>query len=441
MRGGAGFSPRNHSLGVPNYQTGRAPVKGRMDLQTTAALLFQALCTLALAGVHFGLWRQRAQRYHLTWAVAWSVYALRLGLIGGYMMQRELPWLFAHQVVTLGSGLLLLWAALQFAVRAKWRPVYGLLPVLAVFWAWFTVFVMHDMATAGMTSALLLSAVTFGTGVVFLRHGRRSPSVGARLLAWGFMAWSLHHLDYPLIRSLGSGVTLGVFMDVTLMLVVAVGTLALVLGEERAAVELRNTQLEQLSDLLLRAQEEERRRIARELHDDAGQSLTALKIELDLEGRTEASARVQQVLNRIRDVSELLRPRVLDDLGLVPALRSLSEDFAERTRIPVRVEADESQHWPPEAALALYRVAQEALTNVARHAGASGARLSLARTPEGSRLVVEDDGRGMRAGLKPHLGLLGMRERIAAAGGTLTFGEAAMGGLRVEAHLPERSGG
>ena len=411
-----------------------------MDLETAAALLFQALCTLALSGVHFGLWRQRRQRYHAAWAAAWAVYALRLGLIAGYMVTRELPWLFAHQVVTLGSGLLLLWAALQFAVRARWRPWYAVLPVLAVFWAWFTVFVMHDMATAGMTSALLLSAVTFGTGVVFVRHGRRSPSVGARLLAWGFMAWGLHHLDYPLLRSQGSGVMLGVFMDVTLMLVVAVGTLALVLGEERTAVELRNTQLEQLSDLLLRAQEEERRRIARELHDDAGQTLTALKIELDLEGRTEASARVAQVLNRIRDVSELLRPRVLDDLGLVPALRSLAEDFSQRTRIPVKVDADEAQHWPPEAALAFYRVAQEALTNVARHAGASGAWLSLSRSGEGSRLVVEDDGRGMREGLKPHLGLLGMRERISAAGGTLQFGEAPQGGLRVEAHLPERSG-
>jgi signal transduction histidine kinase len=411
-----------------------------MDLETTAALLFQTLCTLALAGVHFGLWRQRGRRYHATWALAWSIYALRLGLIGGFMLKRELPWLFAHQVVTLWSGLLLLWAALQFAVRAEWRPWYATLPALAVAWAWFTVFLMHDMATAGISSAVLLSAVTFGTGLVFLRHNRRSPSVGARLLTWGFMAWGLHHLDYPLLRSQGSGVMLGVFMDVTLLLIVAVGTMAVVLREERTAVELRNTQLEQLSELLLRAQEEERRKIARELHDDAGQQLTALKIELDLEGRSAASARVAQVLGRIRDVSELLRPRVLDDLGLVPALRSLAEDFSLRTRIPVEVQADEAQSWPPEAALAFYRVAQEALTNVARHAGASGAWLSLSRTSEGSRLVVEDDGRGMRHGLKPHLGLLGMRERISAAGGTLQFGEAAHGGLRVEAHLPERSG-
>src|SRR5262245_66041183 len=103
-----------------------------MDLETTAALLFQTLCTLALAGVHFCLWGQRRRSYHATWALAWSVYALRLVLIGGFMVQRDLPWLFGHQVVTLCSGLLLLWAALQFAVRAPWQPWYAALPVLAV---------------------------------------------------------------------------------------------------------------------------------------------------------------------------------------------------------------------------------------------------------------------------------------------------------------------
>jgi len=409
-----------------------------MTFETAAALLFQALCTLALAGVHFGLWRQRAQPYHATWAAAWFTYALRLGFIGGYMETRELPWLFAHQVVTLGSGLLLLWAALQFAVHARWRRGYALLPVLSTAWAAYTVFVMHDMASAGLSSALLLSAVTFGTGFVFLRHGRRVPSVGARLLTWAFLLWGLHHLDYPLLRSQGSGVLLGVFMDVTLLVLVAVGTMALVLGEERAALAQRSTQLEQLSELLLRAQEEERRRIARELHDEAGQTLTALKIELDLEGRREASARVAQVLHQIRDVSELLRPRVLDDLGLVPALRALVEDFSSRTRIPVALEADETQTFSPEVALALYRVAQEALTNVARHAAATRAWLTLSRTGGGSRLVIEDDGQGLRNGMTPHLGLLGMRERMAKAGGSLTLAAASAGGLRLEAVVPAK---
>ena len=407
-----------------------------MTFESIAPLLFQALCTLALSAVHFGLWRQRRQAFHATWAAAWATYALRLLFIAVFLHNRHLGWLSAHQVVTLWSGLLLLWAAMQFAGQAQWRPLYPLAPALAAVWAWYAVYVMHDMATAGLSSALLLSAVTLRTAYVFMRYDRQSPSTGARLLAWTFLIWGLHHLDYPLLRSQGSGVLLGVFMDVTLLVLVAVGTLALVLGEERSALAQRSAQLEQLSALLLRAQEEERRRIARELHDQAGQTLTALKIELDLEGRREASARVAEVLAQIRDVSELLRPRALDDLGLVPALRALAEDFSRRTQIPVAIEADDPHGWAPETALTLYRVAQEALTNVARHSGARRAWLRLAREGAACRLVVEDDGRGLSEELKPHLGLLGMRERVAAAGGTLRLEPAARGGLRVEADLP-----
>lgn len=407
-----------------------------MTFEPTVALLFQMLCTLALAAVHLGLWRQRHQPYHATWAGAWVVYAVRLAFIAAYLRERDPGWLFAHQVVTLWSGLLLLWAALQFALGSKWRPAYLAAPAVAVLWAAFAVFVMHDMATAGLSSALLLSAVTLGTGLVFWRRDRIAHSTGARVLAWAFFLWGLHHLDYPLLRAQGSGVLLGVFMDVTLLIMVAVGTLALVLGDERNALAQRTTQLEQLSALLLNAQEEERRRISRELHDDAGQMLTALKIQLDLEGRAEPSARVADVLNRIRNMSELLRPRALDDLGLAPALRAHVEDFARRTRIDVGLELDEATGWPPEVALTLYRVAQEALTNVARHSGARHAWVRLARRHDEGRLVVEDDGRGMLNGLEPNLGLLGMRERVGAVGGTLRVETAAAGGLRVEALVP-----
>jgi len=407
-----------------------------MTLESIAPLLFQTLCTLALSAVHLGLWRQRRQAFHATWATAWAVYALRLIFISAFIETKRLGWLFAHQVVTMGSALLLLWAALQFAAQVRWRARYVIAPVLAIVWAWYGVFAIHDMATAGLSSALLLSAVTLGTAYVFMRHDRASPSTGARLLSWAFLLWGLHHLDYPLLRAQGSGVLLGVFVDVTLLVLVAVGTLTLVLGEERTALAGRSAQLEQLSALLLRAQEEERRRIARELHDQAGQSLTALKIELDLEGRNEASARVADVLAQIRNVSELLRPRALDDLGLAPALRALVDDFSRRTQIPVAMEADDLSGWSPEAALTLYRVAQEALTNVARHSGAKRAWVRLVREGAACRLVIEDDGRGLGNGHKPHLGLMGMRERVTAAGGTLRLETASKGGLRVEADLP-----
>jgi hypothetical protein len=404
------------------------------------ALLFQGLCTLALAAVHLGLWRQRRQPFHAVWTAAWAVYALRLLFITAYMDQRRLEWLFAHQVVTLCGGLLLLWAAASYALRARWRPGFVLAPIAAIAWAWFGVYVVHDMALAGLSSAILLSAVTLATAFVFWRRDRQAPSVGARVLAWTFLLWGLHHLDYPLLRSQGEGVLIGVLVDMTLIAIVAVGTLALVLGEDRVALERRTEQLEELSGQLLRAQEEERRRIARELHDEAGQTLTALKIELDLEGRRDASARVAEVLRQVRDVSELLRPRALDDLGLAPALRAMADDFARRTRLPVHVAVDDASRWTPEAARVLFRVAQESLTNVARHSGATQAWLRLERDADRGRLIVEDDGRGLEEGFTPHLGLLGMRERLAGAGGVLVVGASPHGGLRVEATVSREEG-
>src|ERR1051326_3591086 len=151
----------------------------------------------------------------------------------------------------------------------------------------------------------------------------------------------------------------------------------LVLSEGQDALEARSAQLEQLTRLLLRAQEEERRRLARELHDEAGQILTAAKIELDLDGRTQAGTLVGRALNQIRNVSHLLRPSELDDLGLLPALRSLVDDFSRRSRIAAHLEApDQVPSCPVELEVALYRVVQEALTNVARHAGARTDRKS-----------------------------------------------------------------
>ena len=287
---------------------------------------------------------------------------------------------------------------------------------------------------------LLLTVVTLWTAVVFWQLQRRSPTTGTRILAWSFTLWSLHHLDYPILRSLGSGVLVGVLIDVVFILAVTIGTLVMVLGQERRFLAQRTQQLEELTQLLLRAQEEERRRIARELHDEAGQALTAAKISLDLAGRTEESGLVARALEQVRDLSELLRPRALDDLGLASALRALVDDFARRTRIDVSLETSDDAPWPPDIALVVYRVAQEALTNVARHAGAQHAWVRLERDAERARLVIEDDGRGLGGVEQPHLGLLGMRERVTLVGGALALGQAGAGGLRVEATLPLKGG-
>ncbi len=399
------------------------------------ALLFEGLVTLALAAVHLGLWRQRREPFHASWSAAWALYAVRLAAISAYLVDRREIWLFAHQTITLISALLLCWAALQFSLAARWRSVYILFPIAAVGWAAFAVFTVHDMGLAGASSAVLLSLVTLGTAAIFWRLMRSNRSVGATILAWAFTIWGLHHLDYPILRSRGSGLFYGVFVDVVCIVAVAVGTLALVLHEQHAALARRASELEQLSQRLLGVQEEERRRIARELHDGVGQILTAAKIGLDLDGRTQASQLVADALTQVRDISELLRPRVLEEVGLIPALRSLAEGLAGHARLELHCELDETLQCTPEQSFALYRVAQEALTNVVRHAQAKRASLIVTRSGEWIRMQVSDDGRGFAAEMRPHLGLLGMRERLGALQGKLTLDSSAAG-TRVIAELP-----
>lgn len=398
---------------------------------------FQAVVTGLLALVYFGLWRQQRRPYFLTWASAWAVYACRLGFISAFLVTRRQEWLFAHQVATGGTALLLLLAALQFSQGLRWRRRYLWLLAALVAWAYFALHVVNNLVAAGISAVALLSGVTLWTGVVFWRHRRRVRSVGATVLAWTFTLWGLHHLDYPLLRPLGTGVLYGVFFDVLLIVSAAVGTLFMVLSDGRRALEARSAELEQLTRLLLRAQEDERRRIARDLHDEVGQVLTAVKIELDLAGRRESSEMVSRALSQVRDVSNVLRPRALDELGLLPALRGLIEDFGRRTRIEATLEAPESlRPFAPELQVALYRLVQEALTNVGRHADAGTVRVVL-DAPDGSvHVTVQDDGRGVAGEPTANLGLLGARERVTALGGSLRVAGTPGGGFRLEADIP-----
>jgi len=401
-----------------------------------SALAFETVFTLLQALVYYALWLRQRRPYFATWAIAWALYALRLQCIAAYIVTRHEPWLFAHQAATGLTTLSLLLAALQFSRGLTWRWRYAWLGVASLAWAAIAIFAIRSMVVAGITAVVLLSGVTLWTGWVFWQHRVRTHSRGASLLTVTFTLWGLHHLDYPLLRPLGSGVLYGVFADVLFIALAAIGTMFLVLGEGRQALETRTTQLEQLTRLLLRSQEDERRRIARELHDEAGQVLTAVKIELDLDGRREASEMVGRALAQVRDLSNLLRPAELD-LGLLPALRALTEDFARRTRIEMRFECpDSTPPVSPDAQVAIYRVLQEALTNVARHARARSVRVRIEPEPRAIRLTVEDDGVGFPGPVVPHLGLLGMSERASALGGTLRVANVEGAGARIEACFP-----
>jgi two-component system sensor histidine kinase UhpB len=201
----------------------------------------------------------------------------------------------------------------------------------------------------------------------------------------------------------------------------------------------------------LAAQESERHRIAQELHDQVGQSLTVVLLGLkQLEQHAPAdlvpelelvreSARAG--LDDVRRVARELRPGVLEDLGLNSALTALATDFGAAAGVPVRrTFAPGLPELPADTELDVYRVAQEALTNVARHAGASRVTLSLLR--EGDRVVLEvsDDGSGSGE-VRPGAGIRGMRERAALVGAALTITHPAPHGTRVRLEVPVSRGG
>jgi PAS domain S-box-containing protein len=208
---------------------------------------------------------------------------------------------------------------------------------------------------------------------------------------------------------------------------------------ERAGRE----QLEALSRRLVALQEEERRAIARELHDEIGQLLTGLKLLLGSRqpsGVTQAEQVVGELLRRVRDLSMDLRPALLDDLGLLPALLWLVDRYTQRTKIEVdlRHEALDAR-LSSEVETAAYRVVQEALTNVARHAAVQKVQVVLRREKDRLSILVEDAGRGfdVERGLADGTsGLTGMRERALLLGGRFEVDSRRGVGTRVLAELP-----
>jgi len=210
--------------------------------------------------------------------------------------------------------------------------------------------------------------------------------------------------------------------------------------------------LRRLSRKMMEVSEQTMRQLARELHDDLGQALTAVKIDLGFVDRElpadsplrapvrEARDQIGTVLQSVRNLSQLLRPAVLDDLGVVAAMQSYVTSFSERTRIPVELETP-----PPETRLpqplevTLYRVLQEALTNVARHARAQHVRVRLQVTVDVVRLQITDDGCGFDTAIAPQsppqdhgMGVIGMRERVATYGGRFAIASQPGAGTRVE---------
>ena len=213
--------------------------------------------------------------------------------------------------------------------------------------------------------------------------------------------------------------------------------------------------LQRLNRYLVEVQENERRALARELHDVAGQALTALLVGLGLLEREPeyppsllAEVRnlkqaTQDVMEELHSLSVTLRPSSLDRLGLVPALAQYVEHFRCQHRLDVKMEilGFDGVRLAPETEVALYRIVQEALTNIARHASAHCVGLVVSRTGERAVVVIEDDGVGfdpVQAAKSGRLGLVGMQERVQMVGGMLTVESAPGAGTAVFAEVPCR---
>lgn len=217
-------------------------------------------------------------------------------------------------------------------------------------------------------------------------------------------------------------------------------------------LEQSRRELRELTAALEYVQEEERKRIAQELHDDLGQQLTVLKMDASLirsklapEQRDvlRIAERLEGVLTRtvqsVRRISADLRPAMLDDLGLVPALEELVQHISQHSGLECRLAASDDLRVPDQLAMPLFRVAQESLNNAVKHAEASHINVSLFETDSRLVLKIEDDGKGITPGNRTQrksYGLIGMRERIYALGGEFEVSSKANAGTTVEARVP-----
>lgn len=539
-----------------------------------AAAFLQAAITAGVAVVWYYVYRRYRKPYFRVWAVAWTLYAVRLGAIIVFLVSEQEFWLFAHQVLTGWTAVAFLWAAVSFSRPVPWRSAYLVLVGFPLVWSYIAIYRLDEFLLAAGPAVAFLAGATAWTGLVFWRYHRRVGSRASALIAVGFVLWSLHHLDYPFLRARGAWNPWGYYIDILFALAIGFGILLLVLedlqrglsvlsglsrelqaegsedellealltrtlalpgvdgsaiydleGERfergsgmcapwagepaegavrqallrmaatglpesvpdsgpgfllvlpvfrsgrpaaglvvaggarhpfaalddrflvalghqvggalanarlRSGLERRQGELEQLAARMVRQQEDERRRLHRELHDESAQVFAALKLQLGMlrEGRfderDEAIDRAEELVGEgirsIRAAASELRPVLLDDLGLVTALQGLVAAFREQSGLEVALKLDEPPPLPDDVELAFYRSLQEGLSNVARHASeAESVSVRLTVGDDVVELEVRDDGAAWDDSWSPAggTGLIGMRERFAPSGGTV----------------------
>jgi signal transduction histidine kinase len=319
------------------------------------------------------------------------------------------------------------------------------------------------LARTGLSpGAVLLFAVSSLFGALYFGRAVGYATILVGALAFGVVGWlvTAGHLAPPVrvfsVFRLANWLRVGaVFALLTTLLTSGV---AFVIGRVEAGMRDLRVAYERLGRLHLSlesAKEEERRFLARELHDEFGQLLTALKLRIQLGARggpapidgPDPIAVIDDLIGRVRRMSGDLRPPLLDEVGLVPAVRAYLDTQATLSGVAMSLEVSE----PPEGApapgrdveITCFRIVQEAVTNAVRHAAPRGLRVHLDRGPERLALSVTDDGRGFDAGARlenaaaaGHLGVIGMRERVRAQGGSFHLSSRPGAGTTVEVELP-----
>jgi signal transduction histidine kinase len=423
-----------------------------------SAALLQAAITLGLTLLCATLWRRTAQPHFGWWALAFALFVLRITVMAAFIATNDLAWLFWHQVITGWTAVALLWAAVVFSRATTWKPLYWLAVAFPPVWSYVAVMRLDSFTLAAVPAVIFLSAATLWTGVVLLRYRRDETRGASTLLGWTFLLWGVHHLDYPLLRARGAWSPWGYYVDILFLLAVGAGILLLVNADLASRLHARTLELERLSRRMVRQHEEQRRRLSLELHDETAQVFAAVKMQLGVVREHVAAemavrldralALVDDGIRGIRNVTNDLRPSLLDDLGLLPALRSLAADFGDRRGVHATLDGpDALPELSDEAEVALFRALQEALSNVARHAGAAPVSVQLAVAEGDVILRVSDRGPGFdgetalaRLEAEGHLGLAGMRERITALGGTVHVQSAPGAGVTIEIRLPAPAG-
>ncbi|MGA2118889.1 MAG: sensor histidine kinase [Bryobacteraceae bacterium] len=292
----------------------------------------------------------------------------------------------------------------------------------------------------------------------------RTVALQKQILDWSgkLRTWNgerLQDADQALVAEFGSlqgGLSRVLKIGLGSGLLLVLGSMAYIVRLERQTysryVELARSQheLQRLSSRLVDAQEIERRSLSRELHDGIGQALGALLVDIGRlsttvsDDRPEVKAQLdnmksvaERTFQSVRNIALLLRPSMLDDLGLVAALEWQGREVSRRSEIEVSVESENvPEDLPDEYRICIYRLVQEALNNAVRHSGARNAKVTVTRSAKGLAVQVNDDGRGFDPKRVRGLGMLGMEERVNRLGGTFTVSSQPGQGVSIAADLP-----